>query len=154
MTGHYAHGSNMPHLATPPATQHNPLLPPSPHSAPASILGPNTSNSSFDPLLSPFSGSESFLEISPIVSSSGAWLRRKSSGGMEQVKHRRTRSGCYTCRARRVKVLVPHLFGIVFWRDLVWANWWTIQCDETHPICESMVYHSLPLNHWLTDEPV
>ncbi|KAI9710342.1 MAG: hypothetical protein M1820_002837 [Bogoriella megaspora] len=38
--------------------------------------------------------------------------RRKSQTAPEQVKHRRTRSGCYTCRNRRVK------------------------CDEKHPICE------------------
>ncbi|EGX91188.1 C6 finger domain protein, putative [Cordyceps militaris CM01] len=42
--------------------------------------------------------------------------RRKSasaaSADTEQVKHRRTRSGCFTCRGRRVK------------------------CDETRPICE------------------
>ncbi|KAL7627559.1 hypothetical protein AAE478_001752 [Parahypoxylon ruwenzoriense] len=38
--------------------------------------------------------------------------RKKSSPGADHVKHRRTRSGCYTCRSRRVK------------------------CDETHPICE------------------
>ncbi|KAI1850088.1 hypothetical protein JX266_004467 [Neoarthrinium moseri] len=38
--------------------------------------------------------------------------RRKSAPGLDHVKHRRTRSGCYTCRSRRVK------------------------CDETHPICE------------------
>ncbi|EHA55479.1 hypothetical protein MGG_12339 [Pyricularia oryzae 70-15] len=38
--------------------------------------------------------------------------RRKSAHGVDHVKHRRTRSGCYTCRSRRVK------------------------CDETHPICD------------------
>ncbi|KAF2264017.1 hypothetical protein CC78DRAFT_580757 [Lojkania enalia] len=38
-------------------------------------------------------------------------IRRKSQPG-DHVKHRRTRSGCFTCRNRRVK------------------------CDETHPICE------------------
>ncbi|KAI1386348.1 fungal-specific transcription factor domain-containing protein [Hypoxylon trugodes] len=38
--------------------------------------------------------------------------RKKSTSGTDHVKHRRTRSGCYTCRSRRVK------------------------CDETHPICE------------------
>ncbi|KAI0171887.1 hypothetical protein GGR52DRAFT_573038 [Hypoxylon sp. FL1284] len=38
--------------------------------------------------------------------------RKKSAPGADHVKHRRTRSGCYTCRSRRVK------------------------CDETHPICE------------------
>ncbi|KAF1939974.1 hypothetical protein EJ02DRAFT_242166 [Clathrospora elynae] len=37
--------------------------------------------------------------------------RRRSAPG-EQVKHRRTRSGCFTCRQRRVK------------------------CDENHPVCE------------------
>jgi hypothetical protein len=31
--------------------------------------------------------------------------RRKSAQGSEHTKHRRTRSGCYTCRSRRVKVL-------------------------------------------------
>ncbi|RDL33609.1 uncharacterized protein BP5553_07977 [Venustampulla echinocandica] len=38
--------------------------------------------------------------------------RRKSTQGSEHTKHRRTRSGCYTCRSRRVK------------------------CDEARPICE------------------
>ncbi|KAI1105850.1 hypothetical protein F4804DRAFT_340904 [Jackrogersella minutella] len=38
--------------------------------------------------------------------------RKKSTAGTDHVKHRRTRSGCYTCRIRRVK------------------------CDENHPICE------------------
>ncbi|CZR62407.1 related to C6 finger domain protein [Phialocephala subalpina] len=38
--------------------------------------------------------------------------RRKSNQGSDHTKHRRTRSGCYTCRSRRVK------------------------CDEAHPICE------------------
>ncbi|KAI1142292.1 hypothetical protein F5Y05DRAFT_220805 [Hypoxylon sp. FL0543] len=38
--------------------------------------------------------------------------RKKSAAGTDHVKHRRTRSGCYTCRSRRVK------------------------CDETHPVCE------------------
>ncbi|KAH0497022.1 hypothetical protein TgHK011_004358 [Trichoderma gracile] len=41
--------------------------------------------------------------------------RRRSAtsqgGNADQVKHRRTRSGCFTCRNRRIK------------------------CDETHPIC-------------------
>ncbi|KAI0403918.1 hypothetical protein F4802DRAFT_266140 [Xylaria palmicola] len=38
--------------------------------------------------------------------------RKKSASGVEHVKHRRTRSGCYTCRSRRVK------------------------CDENRPICD------------------
>ncbi|KAF2489370.1 hypothetical protein BU16DRAFT_471850 [Lophium mytilinum] len=41
-----------------------------------------------------------------------ARARRRSTQTGEHVKHRRTRSGCYTCRNRRVK------------------------CDEMHPICE------------------
>ncbi|KAL6881072.1 hypothetical protein J3F83DRAFT_30955 [Trichoderma novae-zelandiae] len=44
--------------------------------------------------------------------------RRRSAasqgGNADQVKHRRTRSGCYTCRSRRVK------------------------CDETRPICDHL----------------
>lgn len=39
--------------------------------------------------------------------------RRKSAPGPDHIKHRRTRSGCFTCRGRRVK------------------------CDEGRPICES-----------------
>ncbi|KAG0649249.1 Transcriptional regulatory moc3 [Hyphodiscus hymeniophilus] len=38
--------------------------------------------------------------------------RRKPNQGSDSVKHRRTRSGCYTCRSRRVK------------------------CDESRPICD------------------
>ncbi|KAK0128959.1 hypothetical protein ONS95_000902 [Cadophora gregata] len=38
--------------------------------------------------------------------------RRKSNANPDQTKHRRTRSGCYTCRSRRVK------------------------CDEHRPLCE------------------
>jgi hypothetical protein len=30
--------------------------------------------------------------------------RRRSTPGLDHIKHRRTRSGCYTCRSRRVKV--------------------------------------------------
>lgn len=33
--------------------------------------------------------------------------RRKSAPGLDHIKHRRTRSGCYTCRSRRVKVTSP-----------------------------------------------
>lgn len=33
--------------------------------------------------------------------------RRKSAPGLDHIKHRRTRSGCYTCRSRRVKVVYP-----------------------------------------------
>lgn len=39
--------------------------------------------------------------------------RRKSAPGADHIKHRRTRSGCFTCRSRRVKVrhgleFLPH----------------------------------------------
>ncbi|KAJ4985884.1 C6 finger domain-containing protein [Stagonosporopsis vannaccii] len=49
----------------------------------------------------------------PLGSAQGgnARVRRRALPG-EQVKHRRTRSGCFTCRQRRVK------------------------CDEAHPTCE------------------
>ena len=30
--------------------------------------------------------------------------RRRRQSGNDQIKHRRTRNGCYTCRSRRVKV--------------------------------------------------
>jgi hypothetical protein len=42
-------------------------------------------------------------DASPIEPKAGGKGRRKPSSS-EQVKHRRTRSGCYTCRQRRVKV--------------------------------------------------
>ncbi|KAH7062861.1 hypothetical protein BKA63DRAFT_188006 [Paraphoma chrysanthemicola] len=49
----------------------------------------------------------------PLGSAQGANARaRRRPVPGEQVKHRRTRSGCFTCRQRRVK------------------------CDENHPICE------------------
>ena len=31
-------------------------------------------------------------------------VRQRSNASGDHVKHRRTRSGCYTCRSRRVKV--------------------------------------------------
>lgn len=37
-------------------------------------------------------------------SESAAQIRPGAAGAGEHVKHRRTRSGCYTCRSRRVKV--------------------------------------------------
>ncbi|KAI9878327.1 MAG: hypothetical protein M1830_001226 [Pleopsidium flavum] len=49
---------------------------------------------------------------SMLGSKGAAKVRRRPPPGSDHVKHRRTRSGCYTCRTRRVK------------------------CDETNPICE------------------
>ena len=48
--------------------------------------------------------------IAPAQGSARA--RRRTVAGGEHVKHRRTRSGCYTCRNRRVKV---HLFLLSEW---------------------------------------
>ncbi|KAF4553080.1 Fungal specific transcription factor domain-containing protein 76 [Elsinoe fawcettii] len=47
--------------------------------------------------------------VSPV---DGPSKGKRRQHGIDHVKHKRTRSGCYTCRQRRVK------------------------CDETHPICE------------------
>jgi hypothetical protein len=41
-----------------------------------------------------------------------ARVRRRTLPG-EQVKHRRTRSGCFTCRTRRVKVSVQPLSDLI-----------------------------------------
>jgi hypothetical protein len=41
-----------------------------------------------------------------VIAPKGSRNRRKPAHG-EHVKHRRTRSGCYTCRSRRVKVGYP-----------------------------------------------
>ncbi len=43
--------------------------------------------------------------------------RRKSAPGLDHIKHRRTRSGCYTCRSRRVKV-IPHCLTPCYYQDL------------------------------------
>ncbi|KAL1296971.1 hypothetical protein AAFC00_004570 [Neodothiora populina] len=60
------------------------------------------------------SGAAGTATVPPSASSSqpGARGKRRSIAGPDHVKHRRTRSGCYTCRQRRVK------------------------CDESHPTCE------------------
>lgn len=57
--------------------------------------------------------------------------RKKSIPGMDHVKHRRTRSGCYTCRSRRVKVSNP-ASRVVMPMNVLNRT----QCDETRPICE------------------
>lgn len=38
--------------------------------------------------------------------------QQKSAPGLDHIKHRRTRSGCYTCRSRRVKVSSSELSPI------------------------------------------
>ncbi|KAI0391078.1 hypothetical protein F5Y17DRAFT_471031 [Xylariaceae sp. FL0594] len=56
-----------------------------------------------------FPDSSPFQEQKP---PSGRSRKKSTSSGGDPVKHRRTRSGCYTCRGRRVK------------------------CDENRPICD------------------
>ena len=43
-------------------------------------------------------------EMSSHAPKSAVRMRRRTQAGADHVKHRRTRSGCYTCRSRRVKV--------------------------------------------------
>ena len=57
-----------------------------------------------------------FLEFDdpsrPVLPAQGsARVRRRVGAGGEHVKFRRTRSGCYTCRTRRVKVR-PRLLSL------------------------------------------
>jgi hypothetical protein len=56
-------------------------------------------------LISPLAeaGLEHSQEASPLESTPPGRTKRKGSDG-GHVKHRRTRSGCYTCRNRRVRV--------------------------------------------------
>lgn len=58
--------------------------------------------------------------------------KRRSTNAGEQVKHRRTRSGCLTCRGRRVKVST----SISWSSDLRNHATYTSQCDESHPMCQ------------------
>ncbi|MCJ1284509.1 hypothetical protein MMC26_003842 [Xylographa opegraphella] len=60
---------------------------------------------------------------SATVPRSAARSRRRIPPGADHVKHRRTRSGCYTCRSRRVK------------------------CDETHPVCKRCAKGSRDCNY-------
>lgn len=75
----------------------------------ASSAQPNTPNGNFvprfdqAPLTTFFVGSEGGANMTP--NSKPSRVRRKSAPGSETVKHRRTRSGCFTCRTRRVKVI-------------------------------------------------
>lgn len=56
-----------------------------------------------------------------------------AQSAVDQKKHKRTRSGCFTCRSRRVKVSLFSLYGPIELSNREWP----IQCDETRPICES-----------------
>lgn len=61
-------------------------------------------------------------------------VRRRMPPGSDHVKHRRTRSGCYTCRSRRVKVKAHNPLE----NEPPWLTILSVyQCDETHPVCKS-----------------
>lgn len=89
-------------------------LPPAAHQASPIAYGAEDHQSPSDPLqnMTYYTGfTEPIIQYQPPSKSHRS--RRKSAPGSEHVvKHRRTRSGCFTCRARRVK------------------------CDESRPICE------------------
>ncbi|KAF1808433.1 hypothetical protein P152DRAFT_222206 [Eremomyces bilateralis CBS 781.70] len=97
---------------------------PYPHGAPSYHMNsgrPVYQQESFIPGLQPYptvsSRHRSYVEFEDgarglyAPQNSGRSRRRVGAGG-EHVKHRRTRSGCFTCRHRRVK------------------------CDEIHPVCD------------------
>ena len=88
-------------------------LPPHLHQQPAMVMGM--------PAIGPSPGPSQYSSLGfytgfpePLMYNAQKYQRhrRKSAPGMEQIKHRRTRSGCYTCRSRRIK------------------------CDEGRPACE------------------
>jgi hypothetical protein len=56
-----------------------------------------------DTLTSPFMDHDDPIRNMP-HSAGGSRVRRRTGGTGEHVKFKRTRSGCYTCRQRRVKV--------------------------------------------------
>ena len=90
----------------------------------------------------------------------------------EQKKHKRTRSGCFTCRSRRIKVswfqvvifsICPRVlyfvliavsvsFNQTFCRKTCNSSQLAnkrvnyIQCDETHPVCESKSLRTMNRN--------
>jgi hypothetical protein len=57
----------------------------------------------------------------------------------EQRKHKRTRSGCLTCRTRRIKVILH----CEKQRKSTKLTLKLLQCDEGRPICESTCYTAL-----------
>jgi hypothetical protein len=85
----------IPHGAFPPGLPDNPFH--------AGVSGPFVQYA--DPGIQPTYGDQYDETSGPLGSAQGgsARARRRPAPG-EQVKHRRTRSGCYTCRQRRVKV--------------------------------------------------
>ena len=49
----------------------------------------------------------------PSMSTINGPAASQKQGPVDQKKHKRTRSGCYTCRSRRVKVCVLNTFSSV-----------------------------------------
>lgn len=97
---HHAPPTIVSHGAYAPALPDNPFRP--------GLPGPFVQYS--EPLVQP-TYADGYDDMSAPAQGGNARPRRRPAPG-EQVKHRRTRSGCFTCRQRRVK------------------------CDENHPICE------------------
>lgn len=121
-------------------------------------LRDNINQSPISPATAPttfhnFSYLPDFSEITSSGSSKSQKGRRKSASsasGAEAVKHRRTRSGCFTCRSRRVKVIVL-LPTSRACRTIQLPHANNEQCDENRPICERKLYtSSLRLIHMLT----
>jgi len=51
-------------------------------------------------------------DLGPLVSpQDGSKSKRRQLHGSDHIKHKRTRSGCFTCRARRVKVRNCSIFA-------------------------------------------
>jgi hypothetical protein len=59
--------------------------------------------SSYPSSLGPFTGFPEPIMYNSVPKAQRS-RRRSSAPGLDHIKHRRTRSGCYTCRSRRVKV--------------------------------------------------
>ncbi|TQS33230.1 hypothetical protein Golomagni_06432 [Golovinomyces magnicellulatus] len=76
-------------------------------------------------------GSFDSTAINAVKSHKGRRKSASGASGADAVKHRRTRSGCFTCRSRRVKVIGPNPTICVPYRLTR-----SIQCDETRPVCE------------------
>lgn len=92
---------NYPHV--PPIIPHDPAVP---HHLPSSSMyhgvpGPFVQ---YGEAQMPHAFMEHYEEAPGSAQGPNARSRRRSAPGEGQVKHRRTRSGCYTCRQRRVKV--------------------------------------------------
>jgi hypothetical protein len=129
MSGYYPPGNNVPfqYYSIDPNAVPNPNTrtnAPLPRMIPDASYAPGLPQNPFRPgMTGPFvqytdphmqsNYAEQYEDVSgPLGSAQGgnARVRRRTLPG-EQVKHRRTRSGCFTCRQRRVKVNAQVLSG-------------------------------------------